>query len=82
VTVFELRLFVLTKAEMPEDMRSEDPALAGFYEAMERANVEKIEREMCFWAISINVLVIRCPTYIILVHMCQVLKRCKSRIKV
>jgi hypothetical protein len=28
---------------------------------------EEIEREMCPWAISINVLVIRCPTHIILV---------------
>jgi hypothetical protein len=27
---------------MAEDKRSEDPALAGFYEAMERTNVEKI----------------------------------------
>jgi hypothetical protein len=40
------------------------------------------ERKMCPWAISINVLVIRCPTHIILVNMCYVLKRCKSRIKV
>src|SRR5690348_5040728 len=31
---------------MAEDMRSEDPALAGFYEAMERANVEKITDEI------------------------------------
>jgi hypothetical protein len=29
-----------------------------------------IEREMCPWAISINVLVIRCPTHIVLVDMC------------
>jgi hypothetical protein len=29
-----------------------------------------IEREMCPWAISINVLVIRCPTRIVLVDMC------------
>ncbi len=28
------------------------------------------EREMCHWAISINVLVIRCPTHIVLVNMC------------
>jgi hypothetical protein len=28
------------------------------------------EREMCPWAISINVLVIRCPTHIVLVDMC------------
>lgn len=41
MTIFELRLFVSTKAEMAEDKRSEDPALVGFYEAMERTNVEK-----------------------------------------
>jgi hypothetical protein len=28
-----------------------------------------IEREMCPWAISINVLVIRCPTHIVLVDI-------------
>jgi hypothetical protein len=28
------------------------------------------EREMCPWAISINVLVIRCPTQNTLVHKC------------
>jgi hypothetical protein len=38
VIPFELWLFVSTKAEMVEDKRSEDPALAGFYEAMERTN--------------------------------------------
>jgi hypothetical protein len=31
---------------MAEDKRSEDPALAGFYEAMERTNVEKITYEI------------------------------------
>ena len=31
---------------MAEDKRSEDPALAGFYEAMERTNVEKITDEI------------------------------------
>jgi hypothetical protein len=41
MTVFELRLFDVTKAEMAEDKKSEDPALARFYEAMERTNVEK-----------------------------------------
>jgi hypothetical protein len=41
-TVFELRLFASTNTEMAEDKRSEDPALAGFYEAMERTNVEKL----------------------------------------
>jgi hypothetical protein len=30
----------------------------------------EIEREMCPWAISINVLVIRCPTQNTLVHKC------------
>jgi hypothetical protein len=38
----ELRLFVLIDAKMVEDKRSEDPALASFYKAMERTNVEKI----------------------------------------
>jgi hypothetical protein len=37
----KLRLFASTKAERTEDKRSEDPALAGFYEAMEITNVEK-----------------------------------------
>jgi hypothetical protein len=46
VTVFELRLYVLTKAEMAEDKRSEDTTLAGFYEAMERTNIEKITNEI------------------------------------
>jgi hypothetical protein len=38
-----------------------------------KSNVKKLqsrEREMCPWAISINVLVIRCPTHIILVDIC------------
>jgi hypothetical protein len=43
---FELRLFVSTKAEMAEDKSSEDPTLAGFDEAMERTNVEKITDEI------------------------------------
>jgi hypothetical protein len=29
-----------------------------------------IEGEMCLWAISINVLVSRCPTHIVLVDLC------------
>jgi hypothetical protein len=29
-------------------------------------NISTSEREMCSWAISINVLVIRCPTHIVL----------------
>jgi hypothetical protein len=33
-------------------------------------DVRGIEREMCPWAISINVLVIRCSTQITLVHKC------------
>jgi hypothetical protein len=37
---------LLTNTEMVEDKRSEDPALAGFYEAMERTNVEKITDEI------------------------------------
>jgi hypothetical protein len=31
---------------MAKDKRSEDPALAGFYEAMEKSNVEKITDEI------------------------------------
>jgi hypothetical protein len=42
----ELRLFVSINAEMAEDKRSEDPALGGFYEAMERTNVENITDEI------------------------------------
>jgi hypothetical protein len=42
----ELRLFVVIIAEMAEENKSVDPALAGFYEAMERTNVEKITDEM------------------------------------
>ena len=43
---FKLQFFASTKAEMAEGKRSEDPALAGFYEAMERENVEKITDEI------------------------------------
>jgi hypothetical protein len=42
----EFRLFVSINTEMAEDKRSEDPALAGFYDAMERTNVEKITDEI------------------------------------
>jgi hypothetical protein len=42
----ELRLFVVTIAEMAEEKKSVDPALASFYEAMERTNIEKITDEM------------------------------------
>jgi hypothetical protein len=45
VIALELQLFVSINAEMTKDKRSEDPALAGFYEAMERTNVEKITNE-------------------------------------
>jgi hypothetical protein len=44
--VCELRLSVVTITEMAEDKKSIDPALAGFYEAMERTNVEKITNGM------------------------------------
>ena len=44
--VFELRLFVVTITEMTEDKKSADPTLAGFYEAMEMTNIEKITDEM------------------------------------
>jgi hypothetical protein len=43
---FELRLFVAIIVEMVEEKKSMDPALAGFYEAMERTNFEKITDEM------------------------------------
>jgi hypothetical protein len=43
---FELRLFVVIIAEMPEENKSVDPALAGFYGAMERTSVEKIIDKM------------------------------------
>jgi hypothetical protein len=44
--VFELRLSVVIITEMAEDKKSVDPTLAGFYEARERTNVEKITNEM------------------------------------
>jgi hypothetical protein len=43
---FELRLSVVIITEMAEDKKSVDHTLAGFYEAMERTNVEKITNEM------------------------------------
>jgi hypothetical protein len=42
----ELRLFAAINAEMAEEKKSVDLALAGFYEAMERTNVDKIADEM------------------------------------
>jgi hypothetical protein len=36
----------MTITEMVEDKKSVDPAIAGFYEAMERTNVEKITNEI------------------------------------
>jgi hypothetical protein len=42
----ELRFFVAINAKMAEEKKSVDPALASFYEAMERTNVEKIIDEM------------------------------------
>jgi hypothetical protein len=44
--VCELRLSVVTFTEMAEDKKSANPTLIGFYEAMERTNVEKITNEM------------------------------------
>jgi hypothetical protein len=55
-TSFELRCFVLPKYEMAEDKRSEDPALAWFYEAMERTNVEKITNEILAHCLKILVI--------------------------
>jgi hypothetical protein len=43
---FELRLFAVIITEMAEEKKSVDLALAGFYEAMKRTNVEKITDEM------------------------------------
>jgi hypothetical protein len=43
---FELRLSVVIITEMAEDKKCVDPMLAGFYEAMERINVEKTTDEM------------------------------------
>jgi hypothetical protein len=43
---FQLQLSVVIIAEMAEDKKSVDPTLAGFYEAMDRTNVEKITDEM------------------------------------
>ena len=39
--VFEIQLSAVIITEMAEDKKSVDPTLAGFYEAMERTNVEK-----------------------------------------
>ena len=44
--VCELWLFAVIITEMAEDKKSTDPTLAGFYESMERTNVEKITNEM------------------------------------
>jgi hypothetical protein len=43
---FELRLSAVIITEMAEDKKSVDHTLAGFYEAMERTNVEKFTNEM------------------------------------
>jgi hypothetical protein len=44
--VCELRLSTVIITRMAEDKKSIDPTLAGFYEAMERTNIEKITNEM------------------------------------
>jgi hypothetical protein len=36
----------MTTPEMSKDKKSADPTFAGFYEAMERTNVEKITKKM------------------------------------
>jgi hypothetical protein len=38
--------FCLVRAEMAKDKRGDDVALAGFYESMEKTNVEKISDEI------------------------------------
>jgi hypothetical protein len=44
--VCELWFSIVTITEMVEDKKNVDPTLAGFYEAMERTNVEKITNEI------------------------------------
>jgi hypothetical protein len=44
--VFELLLYVVIIIEMAKDNKSMYPTLTGFYEAMERTNVEKSTNEM------------------------------------
>jgi hypothetical protein len=45
-TIFELWFFSLVEVEMAQDKRIEDSTLAGFYEAMEKSNIEKITDEI------------------------------------
>jgi hypothetical protein len=40
------------------------------------------EREMCPWAISISILVVRCPNTLIEFLMCKMCEECKSKHKV
>jgi hypothetical protein len=42
----ELRLSVVIITKMAEDKKRVDRTLAGFYEAMDRTNIEKITNEM------------------------------------
>jgi hypothetical protein len=42
----ELRFFVSINVEMAEENKNVDSALVGFYEAMERTNIEKITNEI------------------------------------
>jgi hypothetical protein len=44
--IFELWLSEVIITKMAEDKKSVDPTLVGFYEAMERTNVEKITNEI------------------------------------
>jgi hypothetical protein len=47
VIAFELRLSAAIITKMVEDKKSLDPTLTGFYEAMERTNVEKKSPMKC-----------------------------------
>jgi hypothetical protein len=44
--VCELRLSTVIITKITEDNKSTDPTLIGFYEAMEKTNIEKITNEM------------------------------------
>jgi hypothetical protein len=44
--LFDIRFSIATVVEIAKDKTSMDPALAGFYEAIERTNVEKITDDM------------------------------------
>jgi hypothetical protein len=61
-----------TDSSSPSTSSSYDSSVAS--KRHERKKYSKIKREICPWAISISILVIRCPTNILQVLMCQGLK--------